>query len=414
MKNFLLEGPGGIPGLSQIPVGGSATTKKNWVFDGSVTFNGGANGITADVAQVINDVNANAFAVGPNGTTNPTFNVDTSTTSAATGINIKSAAAAGGVAVSVLSSGTNEGLTVDGKGSGTIGLNTVSTTAGLVTIGNSTAKGGATVQGPLTGVSASASALAIGLTGATNPAFSVDASTAVQAAGLNVKGAATGGTVALAAIDSGSNTSVTLDGKGTGTLGFNTVSTTSGLVTIGNATALGGVLVNGPSTVASAAAAALAVGANGATNPAFNVDASTATSVTGVNIKSAASGGGVALSVISSNSNESLSLSSKGTGFLNLQFGGVTKLQITSNTVTTPYNLTILSASSATAGGAEAISVGTGAGGVLGVYWGSGAPTISAGQGSLYLRTDGASGTRAYINNSSGSGTTWTGITTAA
>lgn len=65
-----------------------------------------------------------------------------------------------------------------------------------------------------------------------------------------------------------------------------------------------------------------------------------------------------------------------------------------------------------TAGGALAASVGSAAG--PGIYFGSGAPTVSAQQGSLYLRTDGSSGTRAYINNSSGSGTTWTGITTAA
>ena len=51
----------------------------------------------------------------------------------------------------------------------------------------------------------------------------------------------------------------------------------------------------------------------------------------------------------------------------------------------------------------------------FGVYYGSGAPTVSAAQGSLYLRSDGSStSTRAYINNSSGSGTSWTAITTAA
>ncbi len=70
----------------------------------------------------------------------------------------------------------------------------------------------------VTVTSASASALAVGLNGATNPAFKVDASTGSQAAGLSVKGAATGGTVAIAAIDSGSNTNLTLDAKGSGTL----------------------------------------------------------------------------------------------------------------------------------------------------------------------------------------------------
>jgi len=48
-----------------------------------------------------------------------------------------------------------------------------------------------------------------------------------------------------------------------------------------------------------------------------------------------------------------------------------------------------------------------------GIYSGAGAPTISAAQGSLYLRTDGSStSTRAYINTNGS--TTWTAITTAA
>ena len=77
----------------------------------------------------VTSTSANALAVGANGTTNPQFNVDASTTSVATGINIKGAAAAGGVAVSVVSSGNNENLTIDAKGSGTISLGSVSTGA---------------------------------------------------------------------------------------------------------------------------------------------------------------------------------------------------------------------------------------------------------------------------------------------
>jgi hypothetical protein len=48
----------------------------------------------------------------------------------------------------------------------------------------------------------------------------------------------------------------------------------------------------------------------------------------------------------------------------------------------------------------------------LGLYWGSGAPTASASQGSLYIRTDGSStSTRLYVNTSGG--TTWTNFTSA-
>jgi hypothetical protein len=82
--------------------------------------------------------------------------------------------------------------------------------------------------------SASAASLVIGLNGATNPAFTVDSSTALQVAGFKVTGAVTGGTVALVATDSGANTSLTINAKGTGTIGIGSVST--GAVTITPAT----------------------------------------------------------------------------------------------------------------------------------------------------------------------------------
>jgi hypothetical protein len=48
----------------------------------------------------------------------------------------------------------------------------------------------------------------------------------------------------------------------------------------------------------------------------------------------------------------------------------------------------------------------------LGVFFGSGAPTLSAAQGSIYLRTDGSStSTRLYINTNGTTG--WTNVTTA-
>ena len=111
-----------------------------------------------------------------------------------------------------------------------------------VATGTSLALGGATLGGnalAVTGTSAlqattitsaSANALAVGLNGATNPAFNVNASTGSQAAGLNVTGAATGGTVAVATIDSGSNTNLTINAKGSGTIGIGSVST--GAVTV--------------------------------------------------------------------------------------------------------------------------------------------------------------------------------------
>jgi hypothetical protein len=51
--------------------------------------------------------------------------------------------------------------------------------------------------------------------------------------------------------------------------------------------------------------------------------------------------------------------------------------------------------------------------GLTNIYSGTGAPTLSAPQGSLYLRTDGSStSTRLYVNTTGS--TTWTAVTTAA
>lgn len=65
-----------------------------------------------------------------------------------------------------------------------------------------------------------------------------------------------------------------------------------------------------------------------------------------------------------------------------------------------------------TAGGNLSGGVQVGAAGI-GIYSGSGAPTIAAAKGSLYLRTDGSTtNDRAYINTNGS--TTWTALTTAA
>jgi hypothetical protein len=74
--------------------------------------------------------------------------------------------------------------------------------------------------------------------------------------------------------------------------------------------------------------------------------------------------------------------------------------------------VTTLSGSALTAGGAAAF-IGTNTAAGMGVYMGSGAPTIAAAKGSLYLRSDGSgTGDRAYINTNGS--TTWTALTTAA
>ncbi|MCX6757322.1 MAG: hypothetical protein NTZ44_00315, partial [Candidatus Nomurabacteria bacterium] len=81
-------------------------------------------------------------------------------------------------------------------------------------------------------------------------------------------------------------------------------------ISINNA---GDILTNGKVVATSSDANALTIGQNGTTNPAFNVDASTASSATGLKITSAAGGGGVALSTISSAADDYLYIDSKGT-----------------------------------------------------------------------------------------------------
>ncbi len=75
----------------------------------------------------ITSTSANALSVGRQGTTNPVLNVDASAATVVTGVNLVGAAAAGGMAIVTTSSGTNESLTIDAKGSGTITLNGTAT-----------------------------------------------------------------------------------------------------------------------------------------------------------------------------------------------------------------------------------------------------------------------------------------------
>lgn len=93
---------------------------------GAVSFGG---------AQVITVSSANAFAVGPNGTTNATLNVVTNVASAATGLSITGNAAGSGVTLTALSSGTDESILLAPKGTGSVSASSSAITSGnLVSI----------------------------------------------------------------------------------------------------------------------------------------------------------------------------------------------------------------------------------------------------------------------------------------
>jgi hypothetical protein len=148
----------------------------------------------------------------------------------------------------------------------------------------------AAIPTPIVVTSASAAALAVGLTGATNPAFAVDASTALQVAGLKVTGAVTGGTVAVQVMDSGAAANLSLNAKGTGTIAIGSAST--GRVTITPVTTITGALTIA-STLTGGATSDIAINTNK-----FTVAASSGNTVIAgtLTLSAALTYGGVTLS----------------------------------------------------------------------------------------------------------------------
>jgi hypothetical protein len=75
--------------------------------------------------------------------------------------------------------------------------------------------------------------------------------------------------------------------------------------------------------------------------------------------------------------------------------------------------LNVCSATATPAGGSTSARLVFGTTAGFGIYYGSGAPTVSAAQGSIYIRSDGSStSTRLYVNTTGS--TTWTNFTSAA
>lgn len=91
----------------------------------------------------------------------------------------------------------------------------------------------------------------------------------------------------------------------------------------------------------------------------------------------------------------------------NLKVNG--NLEVNGN-ISSLSHITLLSNTAPAAGGNVGITLGNTS---VGVYFGSGAPTVSAAQGSLYMRTDGTgTSNRMYVNTDGTTG--WTNVVTAA
>src|SRR6185312_12817077 len=394
-----------LPGIRE----NGLITKKTVDFSGapSVALPSGTtiNGASATPNNITSN-SANSFTVGPNGTTNPVLKVDSSTASQAAGLKLTGAVTGGTVALLAIDSGSNTSITVDGKGTGTIGINTLSTTSGLVTIGNSTSLAGVAVNGPLTSAavtvtSASANAFAVGPNGTTNPSLNIDASTASAATGLNIKPAAAAGGLVLSVISSNATESITISSKSTGAVILKPGGNGSSAIQFqqsGGTTVVQVDTTNKGLYVTSAWSGAFAVGLAGSSNPAFKVDSSAGLQAAGVLVAGAATGGTVAISAIDSGSNTSLTIDGKGTGTVGI------------NTVSTTSGLVTIGNSTALAG--VAVNGAVGATGVItavnglatpsnsatgkalsmgsagiNVYFGSGAPSFSAAHtNDIYIR----------------------------
>lgn len=211
----------------------STTITVTHTWSASQTFSAGW---TAAAACAITAASATAFAVGRQGTTDPVLLVHSSTASQATGIKITGAAAAGGVALAAISSGTNEALTIDAKGSGTITLGATSTGAitltRATTISAALTYGGVTLSNAVTGTGNMVLSASPTLTG-TAIAASLTLSGTLALAGATVSGTPTWSSSQAITLSTAAQPNVTSVGTLTSLLVGNT-----GFIGINNGTGI--------------------------------------------------------------------------------------------------------------------------------------------------------------------------------
>lgn len=111
----------------------------NVAMSASPTFTGtlAAAAITASSTITQTSNSATAFESGPNGGTNPVFRLVNNTASAATGLSITGLAAGNAVRLNAISSGTNEGILISGKGLGAVSIGASYSQSGLFNIAGS-------------------------------------------------------------------------------------------------------------------------------------------------------------------------------------------------------------------------------------------------------------------------------------
>lgn len=334
---------------------------------GATTPNTGTFSALNAGGTVITSSSSGSLIVGPNGVTNPTFNVDDSTASAATGFNVKSAAAGSGLALSVISSGTNENLTISPKGSGSVTLGSAST--GPILLPRTVSVG--TDTNPNT-------------TYALNVSQNVTTNIGLGPAPVMINAA------------DGINTTISLGSWGAGVNPYFLAYAARG--TAASPTQL----LSGDTVGIFGGKAMQSGGGHGAIQGIKLVAAENQTSTAeGMYLD-------VVLSPIGSATPAAVARFQASSGFS----VGVTTDPGAGSYIGTGGAL-LYSGTAVPAGGTAGSGLKFSSTSNLGVFFGSGAPTLSAAQGSLYIRTDGSStSTRLYVNTNGS--TTWTNVTTAA
>lgn len=279
----------------------------------------------------------------------------------------------------------------------------------------------------LTGTSTSANAIAVGRQGATDPVLKVNANTASVATGIEITGAAAAGRVALAAISSGTNEGLSVDAKGSGTIRLGATSTgavefsRNAVPTASDGAALGTTSLMWADLFAASGFTTnynngdLIVTHTNGSGIGFTWNAAGSRGVTFTNSDSGGSSNVTVSFNHGSGTSSQLSLSSGSCGF-----GTVSNTQFSINSNNTERlriagdGSTSVRIDTATpAGGSTAARLLFGTTSGFGIYYGSGVPTVSAAQGSIYIRSDGSStSTRLYVNTTGS--TTWTNFTSAA
>lgn len=300
---------------------GNATTNYSGLFLNSSTYTDTSFGTSATVPSLLELAN----------TMGPISIQSFATTSANSYINFYANAAAAGSGLPATAEGmrlnsTGLGIGTTSPGSllsigNTNGINfTTATSTFNSTGGVNLASGCFAIAGTCVGGSAFVNTLANGGTATTTfysggVVFS-DSNKLTQAAGSgagsftwdntnNRLGVGTTSPAALISI----NPTAALGSSNALAIGSSTGST----FTVGN---------NGQTTITNNSANALAVGPTGTTNPVLKIDASTASGVTGVSIKNAATGGFTAIQALDSAADSGLQILSKGNGNLNMNVPG--------------------------------------------------------------------------------------------